>query len=311
MIQKSTAVLLALSFLGLGSLVYLLYHKNEDEEKEAEECLKLKTSRCTVIEVKIPKESIGIVIGRQGSSIKEIQAKSDTKINFKDEKVTDEYKVCVIRGTAEAAQYAESLIHEKIVSQPLIETYEMSVPIQAIGRIIGKNGENIRAISRNSNAKIIVENTTVSPVSNERKIIIKGTSEQIALAKVLVEQKVEEDAECRNRIESKVANRSPRNKSKFLMLGMADPDSTANVSRKETLTATGSDGLLEVYVSAIESPDRLWLQMKGPCTVELDRLQEEMTDYYTKDENRELHFLKEVSMNKILFCIRKRVGFYA
>lgn len=301
MIQKSTAVLLALSFLGLGSLVYLLYHKNEEEE--VEECLKLKTktSRCTVIEVKIPKESIGIVIGRQGNTIKEIQAKSDTKINFKDEKVTDEYKVCVIRGTAEAAQYAESLIHEKIVSQPLIETYEMSVPIQAIGRIIGKAGENIRAISRNSNAKIIIENTTTSPVSNERKIIIKGTSEQIGLAKVLVEQKVEEDRECRNRIESNVANRSPRKKAKYLMIGGADPESAENVSRKETLVATGSDGLLEVYVSAIESPDRLWVQMKGPCTAELDRLQDQMTDYYTKDENKNFHTLKEVRINKILF----------
>lgn len=289
---KSTAVLLALSFLGVGSLVYLLYHK--DEEKETEECLKLKTSRSTVIEVKIPKESIGIVIGRGGNNIKEIQAISDTKINFKDEKVTDEYKICVIRGTAEAAQYAESLIHEVIVSQPLIETHEMFVPIQACGRIIGKNGENIRAISRNSNAKIIIENNVTSPNSDERKIILKGTAEQIALARVLVEQKVEEDTEFRNRIESKVANRSPRHKAKYLMAGPGEPEQTDANKHKEKLIATGSDGLLEVYVSAVESPDRLWVQMKGPCTVELDRLQEQMTDYYAKDENRELHVLKEV-----------------
>lgn len=298
---KSTAVLLALSFLGVGSLVYLLYHKDE-EEKEVEECLKLKTSRSTVIEVKIPKESVGIVIGRGGNTIKEIQSKSDTKINFKEEKVTDEYKVCVIRGTAEAAQYAESLIHEVIVSQPLIETYEMLVPIQACGRIIGKNGENIRAISRNSNAKIIIENNLTSPTSDERKIILKGTSEQIALAKVLVEQKVEEDTEFRNRIESKVANRSPRHKAKYLMLaGPGEPEQADGNKHKERLVATGSDGLLEVYVSAIESPDRLWVQMKGPCTVDLDRLQEQMTDYYAKDENRELHVLKEVKDNANFF----------
>lgn len=299
---KANVVLLALSFFGVGSLVYLLYKR--DEEKEIQDCLKLKTSRCTVIEVKIPADSVGLVIGRGGSTIKEIQLKSDTRINFKDEKASDEYRVCIIRGTAEAAQYAESLIHEVIVSQPFIETFEMMVPVIAIGRIIGKNGENIRQISRNSNAKITIENATISQGATERKITIKGTPEQIASGKVLIEQKVDEDFEFRKKIERNLANRSPRHKPKALMPGKADDEEAVKTfDHKERLVATGSDGLFEVYTSALESPDKLWVQMKGPCTAELDILNDQMTEYYSRKENREIHVLTEVSF----IIIKKKV----
>lgn len=37
------------------------------------------------IEMKIPTAAVGVVIGRQGSNIKEIQEKTETKINFKDQ----------------------------------------------------------------------------------------------------------------------------------------------------------------------------------------------------------------------------------
>ena len=65
------------------------------------------------MEVKIPKDSVGIVIGRQGANIREIQvdaqdskqlltpnlwqAKTETKINFRDELETEEYRVAAIR----------------------------------------------------------------------------------------------------------------------------------------------------------------------------------------------------------------------
>ena len=78
------------------------------------------------MQVQIPKDSVGIVIGRQGANIKEIQvqsslvlnqefhgpgyldlrpfdpmiclqAKTETRINFKDELETEEYRVAAIR----------------------------------------------------------------------------------------------------------------------------------------------------------------------------------------------------------------------
>jgi hypothetical protein len=41
---------------------------------------------------------------------------------------SDQYQICVVQGNREGAQLAESLIHDIILNQPLIENYEMFVP---------------------------------------------------------------------------------------------------------------------------------------------------------------------------------------
>lgn len=52
----------------------------------------------------------------------------------------------------------------------------------------------------------------------------------------------------------------------------------------------GSSGaLLEVFVSAVSSPSRFWLQIVGPQVEELDKLVDLMTEYYNNSENRDLH----------------------
>nr|CAD7450734.1 unnamed protein product [Timema bartmani] len=83
---------------------------------------------------------------------------------------------------------------------------------RAVGRIIGKGGETIRSISRASNAKITVENIsqTNDKAFMDRRVIIKGSVDQISLAKSMIEEKVEEDSEERRNIERSMASRSPR-----------------------------------------------------------------------------------------------------
>ena len=52
---------------GAGLCLYLLMRKEEDCEGEVQEGV---TSKQVSMEMKIPKDSVGIVIGRQGSNIK-------------------------------------------------------------------------------------------------------------------------------------------------------------------------------------------------------------------------------------------------
>ena len=52
------------------------------------------SSRPVSIDVSIPKEHIAHVIGKRGDTIKEIQRKTNTRINFKDELETDTLRVC-------------------------------------------------------------------------------------------------------------------------------------------------------------------------------------------------------------------------
>ncbi|XP_075214996.1 tudor and KH domain-containing protein homolog isoform X2 [Lycorma delicatula] len=252
--------------------------------------------------MKIPKASVGVVIGRGGSNIKEIELKSDTKINFKDSE-DDETRTCIIRGGNEAVHLAEAMIHELIMNQPLIETYEMWVPQRVMGRIIGHGGGSIREISSASNAKISADRTSISSSDGERRIVIKGTSEQIAVAKSLIEEKVEEDAEARRKLEISIANRSPRTKPNKGLDAIGFNSKDEVVTKKhcfEKLVSVSSDGFLEVYVSAVESPSKFWVQMISPKTVELDHLVDQMTDYYQLPANREIHEIKEVKHGQIV-----------
>lgn len=63
----------------------------------------------------------------------------------------------VISGHPEDAQLAEILIHQTIANQPRLETLELRVPVQVVGRIIGRQGENIRRMQMQSRCKIDVD----------------------------------------------------------------------------------------------------------------------------------------------------------
>lgn len=85
--QKTKLLLLLSATAGITvSLAYAVYILTQQKDEEDEPKLRVKTSRNVTIEVRVPKESIGIVIGRGGSTIKSIQQKSETRINFKDGK---------------------------------------------------------------------------------------------------------------------------------------------------------------------------------------------------------------------------------
>lgn len=158
-------VLVALSLIGVGSLAYLLLSRDD-------ETYTVKTGKYIEVEVKVPKDCVGMVIGRQGCNLKEIEGALEVKINFNDVKSDADFRICRIRGTEEATREAEAAIHAIIANQPFIETYEMTVPGIACGRIIGKNGENIRNISLNSNTKITISR---DPLPGDlRHVLIKG-----------------------------------------------------------------------------------------------------------------------------------------
>ncbi|KAK7081599.1 hypothetical protein SK128_020229, partial [Halocaridina rubra] len=106
-----------------GTLYYFLSKKDEDEEK-----LQGKANQWTHVEVQVPFDSVGLVIGRQGSNIKLIQERTNTKIYFSDDEV-DGHKKCTIRGSEDNVILAQKLIMKAISDQPIIETEEMFVPV--------------------------------------------------------------------------------------------------------------------------------------------------------------------------------------
>ncbi|RZF47176.1 hypothetical protein LSTR_LSTR004885 [Laodelphax striatellus] len=298
--SKSWGLLLAIPMLIFSATaIYYLYKKEEDEYDDD---VKVRTSRSRTLEVKIPKDTVGVLIGRAGSNIKEIETKSDTRIKFSDDVTDEEFRTCIIRGSNEAVQLAELLIHDCIMSQPLIETFEMWVPKRAMGRIIGKCGESIKTISRASCAKVSADSNS-APNSGENRIILKGTAEQIAVAKSLIEEKVEEDIEMRKKFDERTANRYPRSKPvKALSNVSANVDLSGDTEKHSTekLESVVSDGSMQIFVSAVSSPKKFWVQVISPKSVKLDHLVDQMTDYYNTPENKELHTIKELDVGQIV-----------
>lgn len=58
-----------------------------------------------------------------------------------------------------------------------------------------------------------------------------------------------------------------------------------------------SDGGMEVYISAMETPSQFWVQVVGPGTTALDKLVSDMTVYYNDEKNHELHKLRNVNID--------------
>lgn len=54
----------------------------------------------------------------------------------------------------------------------------------------------------------------------------------------------------------------------------------------EQLRATSGDGLIEILVSSVCDPFEFYVQIVGVCSVQLDKLVEDMTTFYEQENNR-------------------------
>ncbi|XP_014252829.1 tudor and KH domain-containing protein homolog [Cimex lectularius] len=291
--QHKAVLFVALPVFTLCAATLYYYFRKDKEWEEY-----LKSLNYKYAEVKVPKDAVGAVIGRCGTNIRDIQEKTNTRINFKDN-VQDEkgFKICKIRGEKDNVDIAERLILETIATQSSIKSYEMWVPAKSCGRIIGRCGDNIRAIGRASNASITLDK--MSPVTNvdQKLLIIKGTEEQIAIAKTLIEEKIKEEEDARNKMQYTLSNRSPRLKSKRDKKNLLEEKREPQYER---LMASANENMIKVYVSSVANPNNFWLQLITPKSGDLDHLVENMTDYYSLEENREAHKLLKVQIGQIV-----------
>lgn len=210
---KSIATLaVGVSLCGVtGYFLYLLLKKDTDDDYNDTIPITVKQFK---LEIKIPVKCVRTVIGRNGSQIRDIERVSGTKICFKEQTTSDNYRICFIRGAKDKCAIAEKLITELVENQPVIETKDLWVPQVSVGRIIGRCGERIHYISELSGAKCFVTEIDHSDSLGQRRIIVKGTTEQIETAKSYIFDIVKEDHEIREKIEKRLAQREPRGKLK-------------------------------------------------------------------------------------------------
>lgn len=153
----------------------------------------------TVLKILVPNFMAGKLIGKGGSNIGELQSKFKLSIQVNNSNEfypgTKDRIVCVtgegIEGITYFLDYLVDLVETELQSDRINSTLSPEVKIIishiAAGLIIGKGGEQIKAIVSDSNAKVQVSRKDES-VAGERVVTVSGTGEQRSSAcKLLME----------------------------------------------------------------------------------------------------------------------------
>ncbi|URE09254.1 Far upstream element-binding protein [Musa troglodytarum] len=164
--------------------------------------------------IEIPNGRVGVIIGKSGETIKYLQAQSGAKIQVTRDMDADpnsQTRSVELMGTSEQISRAEQLINDVLSEadagasgviagrkhggvQPGAEQFQMNVPNNKVGLVIGKGGETIKNMQARSGARIQVIPLHLPPgdTSTERTVYIDGTKEQIEAAKQLVNEVISE-----------------------------------------------------------------------------------------------------------------------
>ncbi|CAI8036910.1 Tudor and KH domain-containing protein, partial [Geodia barretti] len=223
-------------------------------------------------EFTIPAEAVGYVIGRQGQRVREMERTSGARIRFKDQQ-DNEDKIVVISGSTEAVKTASERVKECVMKVEEKETdvsVGVPVPVYAIGRLIGRGGANIRAIQRESGAKVNVPSDG-SEGTVECEVV--GSAVEIDRAVALIQESIQQSELSRRR--KAVHSRQKTRK----------PATTPPVEEIQLVYSQLplSNDFFPAFVSAVDRDGTIWLQrVDGSDSAHLDQLVDTMTNDYSK-----------------------------
>jgi len=184
--------------------------------------------------VSVPKAAVGVVIGKGGDMITQIQNNTGTRIQFKPETALSPERICTISGPSHGVEQAVAQITQIIKNVQErdargsqmgvggmggsvgfdggiksiggfeqwdnngggnVSMQEHLVPVDKVGLVIGKGGETIKEINRQSGARAEVVNESPKGLDPNYKIFyVRGTVEQISICRRLIQQKVDEQS---------------------------------------------------------------------------------------------------------------------
>ncbi|KAG8146965.1 hypothetical protein E2320_014038 [Naja naja] len=153
--------------LGLGipasaAILYILYRRYREDQ---EECLPFVSEEEMEFVLKVPQEAL---------------------------EESGEGRLIRISGSPVQVCKAKAAIHQILEeSVPVVE--KISVPSRAIGRIIGKGGETVRAMCQSSGARINCDRETEGAVLLTRTVSLSGTRKEVQAAKELIREKLSDD----------------------------------------------------------------------------------------------------------------------
>ncbi|XP_041098994.1 tudor and KH domain-containing protein [Polyodon spathula] len=327
-------VALALGVPASATIGYMLYHRYRGGT--GGKSFSDQGENAPGTRVTIPADVLHSIARRKGSFLKQLQQQSGARVEIQadalgvqeeeEEEEDRTSRTFLIRGSPEQVSRARVAI-ARLVSENQQVTVKMEVPKAAVGRIIGRGGESIKALCLNSGARVNCPREKSGRSLGEKGLItITGTGKEVEIAKELIMEKVIEEEVFRKRILQSTAKRHQRKQPPLgqgeggavgAVLGNGTPSSarrsefmqedqrTAEQDDQGQTDQLGSpldvakfqipspdlsfspDEHLEVYVSASENPGHFWIQILGARSLHLDQLTGEMTRYYASSGQRE------------------------
>lgn len=154
------------------------------------------------VQIMVHNSKIGLIIGRGGETVKDLQDRSGAKIFVNQDAKVDSSaseKPVTISGDPEAIKLAQTLINEILSGGPPGSygalsggrpTLTIQIPEAAIGSVMGKRAEILKSIiSASGGIKIFIEHTNV-PGTQNREIQFTGPMEHCNYAAYLVQERV-------------------------------------------------------------------------------------------------------------------------
>ncbi|KAJ6646712.1 Tudor and KH domain-containing protein like [Pseudolycoriella hygida] len=296
-------IVIGLSLCSASAILFYIWCKTKDRENDATKSPATNSKKNTKVECVISNNVVPLVAGRGGANIKSIEGRTSTQVKFKAK--DDKNQICEIIGKLDNVRKAAELIKELALPPPNL-TEEILVPQSAYGKIVGRCGEVLQEICRKSQAKVYIDSGDRNE-ADMRRLCITGTRAHVNMAKQLIEEKIRIDKESRENAQVK---REPRGNVKAIVAPETSPATTTSAAdaiqpTREKLSSNIIEGQLEVFVSAVASPSRFWIQLHGKQSKELDELTASMTEYYETGDNKNLHKIKDPYLGQIVAAMFK------
>jgi len=160
----------------------------------------------------VPSDRVGLLIGKGGSKIREIQEVSGARMDIAklSHPETPEIRNVTLLGTKEQVTLARSMIdalvnesasfRPGIHSPPLNPTKTFQIPSATVGLVIGKGGDSIKKIIQESSCAIHIEKEAEAqkagrtpPQPGYQNVYLKGTNEAVAKAEAAILELVHGD----------------------------------------------------------------------------------------------------------------------
>ncbi|CAJ0557695.1 unnamed protein product, partial [Mesorhabditis spiculigera] len=147
--------------------------------------------------VQVPEQAVGLVIGRGGEQVGQIQASSGARVQMAPEGLGDGMRSCSIQGDSQAVERAKQMIidvigrhGDRIHTQPKGSsqiTEDMLIPADKCGLIIGKQGDTIRQLQERTGIRMALVQNEQTNQGQPKPLRMTGTPTKVAAAKQLIE----------------------------------------------------------------------------------------------------------------------------